>query len=106
MLSHFNFLGDLVASVFDTGQTMEERKREIQDQNNTTWTCVQAFSGTNGGAAQKATTLTEKTSDTISVICTPSGGAQTVRLELEPGWNEKMSDQELNDAILSVSDKS
>jgi hypothetical protein len=29
------------------------------------------------------------------VVCTPSGGAQTVELELPAGWEEKLSDEEL-----------
>jgi hypothetical protein len=32
-------------------------------------------------------------------VCTPSGGAQSVRVELPRGWEERVSDAELLDAI-------
>jgi hypothetical protein len=33
--------------------------------------------------------------DRFRVVCTPTGGAQTVELELPAGWDEKLSDEEL-----------
>jgi hypothetical protein len=78
------------------------KAREIRDQNDLVWNCVQAFTATHGEAAEKATQLSEKNNGKIEVICTPSGGAQTVRLELYPDWLEKLSDHDLVKAITNA----
>ncbi|AKQ44992.1 hypothetical protein TH63_04075 [Rufibacter radiotolerans] len=70
-------------------------QREVTDQDNLTWTCVQAYAGLEDKAAEKATELTETEEGTVTVVCTPSGGAQTVRLQLPSNWLEKTSDEEL-----------
>lgn len=31
----------------------------------------------------------------VEVVCTPSGGAQTVRLELPGDWENKLSDEDV-----------
>ncbi len=74
-------------------------QREITDSENTTWTCVQAYAGLEGAAAEKATDLTKTAAGTVTVVCTPSGGAQTVRLELNPDWLEVLPDDDLKQAI-------
>ena len=81
------------------------KSREVTDKNNTRWTCVQAFTGTEGDAALEATRLTEKSQDKVEVICTPSGGAQTVRLQLDKAWTEAISDEALVEAIQNVTGK-
>lgn len=73
------------------------KEREITDQEGTSWSCVQAYSGGNGDNTEKAAELTD--GDTIPVVCTPSGGAQSVLLQLPQNWMEEMSDQELLEAI-------
>ncbi|MCC2545866.1 hypothetical protein LJY25_05375 [Hymenobacter sp. BT175] len=75
------------------------KQREVTDQHHTTWTCVQAYAGTGGAAARQATELSESDAGTVPVVCTPSGGAQTVRLELSKGWFDSLSDEELTAAI-------
>lgn len=77
------------------------KQREITDNENITWTCVQAFAGVGGKAAAAATDLTESSGATVTVVCTPSGQAQTVRLELPVAWMEETSDEELRTAILA-----
>lgn len=74
-------------------------QREVQDDENTTWTCVQAFSGLTGQAAEEAAEKIESEEGTVPVVCTPSGGAQSVRLELARDWAEEMSDEALLKAI-------
>ncbi len=74
-------------------------QREITDSENTTWTCVQAYAGLSGENAEKATELTETNEGTVTVVCTPSGGAQTVRLELPSNWLEGYSDEDLQKEI-------
>lgn len=72
------------------------KQREVQDSDHTTWTCVQAYTGLlshdqkNEDAAKVA-----GTGDYVNVVCTPSGGAQTVRLELPDEWLEELSDEDL-----------
>jgi hypothetical protein len=81
------------------------KQRELQDSDNIIWTCIQAFSGTNGEAAKQAA---EKAANQgkVTVVCTPSGGEQTVRLELPENWVEEMSDDALMSALLAGRDKS
>lgn len=74
-------------------------QREVQDDENTIWTCVQALSGLSGEAAEEAAERIESKEGTVPVVCTPSGGAQSVRLELPKDWAEKMSDEDLLKAI-------
>ena len=67
--------------------------REVTDGGGVTWACVQAYGGLNeGGENEEAARVG---GDLFRVVCTPSGGAQTVRLELEGGWEETLSDGEL-----------
>jgi hypothetical protein len=76
-------------------------QREITDDENTTWTCAQAFAGlgAGGAAAQAAAEKMAGGEGQVAVVATPSGGAQTVRLELPRDWHERMSDEELAAAI-------
>jgi hypothetical protein len=73
--------------------------REVRDDSNTTWSCVQAFAGSNGEASKLATKLVEEQHSEVEVVCTPSGGAQTVRLQLPGDWMETWGDQDLVAAI-------
>lgn len=70
-------------------------QREVPDKNNTTWTCVQAYAVVSGQAAEKATDLAETSEGTVTVVCTPSGGEQTVRLELPSDWLQNLPDEKL-----------
>jgi hypothetical protein len=77
------------------------KQREVQDANNTTWTCVQALSGLSGLSGQAAAEAAEKIESaerTVPVVCTPSGGEQSVRLDLPGDW-EGMSDADLLRAV-------
>jgi hypothetical protein len=70
-------------------------QREVTDNENTTWTCVQAYGNLSQENAEKAAELTEDTNGHVTVVCTPSGGAQTVRLQLPKDWMEEVPDEEL-----------
>jgi hypothetical protein len=74
------------------------KQREVQDENNVRWQCVQAFSGGQNVDEKKMSKLTQENGK-VEVVCTPSGGEQTVRIKLEPQWEEKISDAQLLDAI-------
>lgn len=74
-------------------------QREVTDTENTTWTCVQAYGTLSQENADKAAELTEDTNGEVTVVCTPSGGAQTVRLQLPKDWMEAVTDEELANQI-------
>jgi len=75
------------------------QQREVTDQENTQWVCVQAFGGLNKQAAEEAADKVETEDGKVPVVCTPSGGAQTVRLQLSRDWLESYSDEQLVTAI-------
>jgi len=75
------------------------QQREVTDQENTNWVCVQAFGGLSKEAAEEAADKVESADGKVPVVCTPSGGAQTVRLQLNRDWLKSLSDEQLRDAI-------
>lgn len=75
------------------------KQREAQDADNVTWTCVQALSGLSGEAAAEAAERVEDERGNVPVVCTPSGGEQSVRIELPKDWAETLSDDNLLKAI-------
>ena len=66
--------------------------REVTAADGTRWTCAQAYAGLDADAP-----AAEAASDggPVDVVCTPDGGAQTVRLALPPDWREAVSDDAL-----------
>lgn len=76
--------------------------REVTDGGGVTWACVQAYGGLKDGGENEEAARVEGAGDLFQVVCTPSGGAQTVRLELEGGWEESLSDEELLEKIESA----
>jgi hypothetical protein len=81
------------------------REREVQDAEHVRWTCVQALGGLEGSAAEQAADHLESDEGTVPVVCTPSGGAQSVRLELERGWEDTVSDEDLLEAIARTGER-
>jgi hypothetical protein len=75
--------------------------RDVTDGDGITWTCIQAFAGL-GGAEEKEKAEAAKVDGSRNryhVVCTPSGGAKSVRIELPGGWESALSDEELLRAI-------
>lgn len=75
--------------------------REVKDGDGITWSCVQAFSGL-GGAGKKEKAEAAKVDgarDRYHVVCTPSGGAKSVRVELPGDWETGLSDEALLEAL-------
>ncbi len=70
------------------------KQREVQDHKNTKWVCVEALSGLSDNSSEVADKIQDKNGK-VPVVCTPSGGAQTVRIKVSPDWNESLSDEEL-----------
>lgn len=69
--------------------------REIQDSEGTTWSCIQAYAGLSNDAEKRDAARVEDAPHLVEVVCTPSGGAQTVRLQLQSDWENNLSDEEL-----------
>jgi hypothetical protein len=67
--------------------------REVTDGEGTAWSCVEAYAGLSEDGKSDAARV--EGTDRFRVVCTPSGGAQTVELELPAGWEETLSDEEL-----------
>jgi hypothetical protein len=73
-------------------------QREVTDDEGLVWACVQAYAGLGEGAA--AEVAAERTDgDTVTVVCTPTGAAQTVRLDLSADWETELPDEGLLAAI-------
>ena len=72
-------------------------QREVTDREGITWTCIQALSGISDEAAQ-----VKGEEDSYWVVCTPSGGAQSVRVKLQGDWQTTDSDEALLDEIAAA----
>lgn len=70
-------------------------EREIKDADGITWTCVQAYTGLSDGIQDQDAAQVKGTDDTYWVVCTPSGGAKSVRLKLHGEWETSYSDEAL-----------
>ena len=74
--------------------------REIQD-SHTKWKLAQAYAGLEElGSARKDVA---HQNGKVWVIATPDGGAQSVRLHLPENWENALSDDELQAAIVANS---
>ncbi len=69
--------------------------REVTDADGITWTCVQAYAGLSNGAENQDAAQVKGSDDTYWVVCTPSGGAKSVRLKLQGEWEASYSDEAL-----------
>jgi hypothetical protein len=67
--------------------------REVQDGEGTTWSCVEAYAGLSEDGKSDAARV--EGTDRYRVVCTPSGGAASVTLELPAGWDESLTDSDL-----------
>ncbi len=67
------------------------------------WTCNQALAGVDGEAAAKAESKIASSGGKVPVICTPDGGAQSVRVTLDAGWDGAMTDDELLSVLRTAS---
>lgn len=77
-------------------------QREVQDDEGTRWTCVQALGGMSAETADAAADKLADDDGRLPVVCTPSGGAQSVRVMLPPSWTEETDDAALLAAIAAV----
>jgi hypothetical protein len=73
--------------------------REVKDSDGVTWTCIQAFAGLGKDPEKTEAARVEDSRNRFHVVCTPSGGAKSVRVELPGNWEKSLSDDELLRAI-------
>jgi hypothetical protein len=75
--------------------------REITDKEGIVWSCIQAYAGLSQDGDEKNddAARVEGKEDLVYVVCTPTGGAQTVRLELKTDWEDSVSDEDLSAKI-------
>ena len=74
-------------------------EREVTDGEGITWTCVQAYAMLSEQSEAQAAARTDSRRESYHVVCTPSGGAKSVRIELPDGWEDSCSDEDLLRAI-------
>ena len=67
---------------------MNGEPRVVTDADAIQWSCIEA----------SASQLVEDEDAVVPIVCTPSGGAQSVRLELPRGWGD-LSEADLLAAI-------
>ena len=75
--------------------------REVSDAEGITWTCIQAFAGLGNDSEKTDAARVDGTRNQVHVVCTPSGGAKSVRLELSRDWETSLPDDDLLRAIRS-----
>ncbi|SEL30687.1 hypothetical protein SAMN05444354_105175 [Stigmatella aurantiaca] len=73
--------------------------REVADAEGIRWSCIQAFAGLGKDAEKTEAARVEGAGNRFHVVCTPSGGAKSVRVELPGHWEKGLSDEELLRAI-------
>ena len=70
--------------------------RELKGADGIEWTCVEAYAGLSGGRADDAAERAAETGGgKVRVVCTPSGGAKSVPVELPKDWETSLGDEEL-----------
>lgn len=69
--------------------------RDIKDHEGTAWNCVQAYAGLETNENKEPEIRAQNMNGTVRVVCTPSGGAQSVALQLPVAWEDEYSDEEL-----------
>jgi hypothetical protein len=78
--------------------------REVTDGEGIAWSCIQAFAGLGNDPEKAEAARADGPGDRLQVVCTPSGGAKSVRLALPADWEREMGDDELLDAIRAQAD--
>jgi hypothetical protein len=79
--------------IIDHHDRRDAMPREVTDGEGTVWSCVEAYAGLSEEGKSDAARV--EGTDRFRVVCTPSGGAASVTLELPAGWDEEMSDEAL-----------
>ncbi len=73
--------------------------RDVKDGDGITWSCIQAFSGLGNDAEKTEAAKVDGSRNRYHVVCTPSGGAKSVRVKLPGDWEKTLPDEALLRAI-------
>ncbi|WP_058996724.1 hypothetical protein [Leptolyngbya sp. NIES-2104] len=78
-------------------------ERTVSDRDGITWSCVEAFTGLSDDTQHSEAAQVKGQENAYWVVCTPSGGAQSVRLKLSGDWQNDYSDEALLQKIAGQS---
>jgi hypothetical protein len=73
--------------------------REVTDPDGIAWSCIQAYAGLNTGDENQEAAEASAGAGRVTVVCTPSGAARSVRLELPVDWESAVDDDALLGSI-------
>ncbi len=73
--------------------------REVTDASGTKWTCIQTFAGLGVDAEKTRAARVDGATDRFRVVCTPSGDAKSVQVELPGNWEADLPDDDLAEVI-------
>lgn len=76
--------------------------RDVRGADGITWNCVEAYAGLSDKPENEEAARVEGSPDRVRVVCTPSGGAKSVRVELQADWESSLSDEDLLREIENV----
>ncbi len=74
-------------------------QRTITDSEGTQWSFAQTLATSGDTHADARHAHNTSGGEQVVVVATPSGGAQSIRLELPPTWSESMDDDALTDLL-------
>jgi hypothetical protein len=89
-----------IGALLPTGKD-DYMPREVSDGEGITWSCIQAFAGLGNDPEKTDAARVNGTHDQVHVVCTPSGGAKSVRIELNVDWETSLHEDDLLQAIRS-----
>ncbi len=76
-------------------------ERTITNSDGTEWSFAQTLANAGDTHAEAKHSERETEDDSVVVVATPRGGAQSVRLELPRDWAESMDDEALSAMLTS-----
>jgi hypothetical protein len=77
------------------------QERVVQDEQTTEWSCVEAVALL-GDTHEHDADSSDGQGRQVAIVCTPRGGAQSVRLKVRASWLSDLSDEDLLEAITNA----
>jgi hypothetical protein len=69
--------------------------RDVTDADGTTWSCTPAYAGLATGGEPPDAARVDGADDCYWLVCTPSGGAPSVRVAVAADWEQALADDAL-----------
>ena len=69
--------------------------REVGGEDGIVWSCAEAYAGLSDEGGGDAAARAAEGDGSVAVVCTLSGGAESVRLELPADWEGSLDDERL-----------